>query len=112
VAIVIVHTGVSIIRESSADFIYVLPSDAVIVIIPQLVGQVEGVQGVEDIHVHRIGLYLLVGVTIGIDGTLTVAQGDRIASDVEAALSKDIEYMRHVSVHYHPAHELGSGRDY
>ena len=102
-AIVIVHTGVSIIRESSADLMNVLPSEAVSRRIRQLVEHVEGVQEVEDIHVHRIGLYLLVGVTIGIDGTLRVAQGDRIASEVEEALSKDSEYVRHVSVHYHPA---------
>jgi cation diffusion facilitator family transporter len=106
VALVIVHTGISIIRESSADLMNVLPGEAVGRRIRRLVQLVDGVQRVEDVHVHRIGLYLLVGVTIGIDGTLTVAQGDRIASRVEEALSDNMEYLRHVSVHYHPAADL------
>ena len=57
---------------------------------------------VEEIHVHRIGLYLLVDVTIGVEGTLTVASGDQIANQAEDALWQNIEYLRRVSVHYHP----------
>ena len=57
---------------------------------------------VEEVRVHRIGLYLLVDVTIGVDGELTVAEGDRIATEAEAALQRNVEYLRHVSVHYHP----------
>jgi divalent metal cation (Fe/Co/Zn/Cd) transporter len=64
---------------------------------------VPGVRKIEEIHVHRIGLYLLIQVTIGVDGSLTVAEGDRIASEVERVLYERIEFLRRVSVHYHPA---------
>ena len=64
---------------------------------------IEGVEQVEQVDVHRIGLYLLVNVTIGIEGSLTVAAGDEIASQVEQTLHRNVEYLRHVSVHYHPA---------
>ena len=40
---------------------------------------------------------------MGIDGTLTVAAGDQIANQVEGALWRNIEYVRRVSVHYHPS---------
>ncbi len=103
VALVILYTGIEIIRESSADLMDILPSKLVSSRIRQLVQSVPGVEHLEEIHVHRIGPYLLVNVTIGIDGTLTVADGDRIASRVEEALWQEVEYLRRVSVHYHPS---------
>ncbi len=103
VALVILHTGVTILRESSRDLMDVLPSRPVLQRIQGSIERIADVRQLEQIHVHRIGMYLLVDVTIGIDGTLTVAQGDRIATQVEQSLFENIEYLRHVSVHYHPA---------
>ncbi len=108
VALVILHTGVTILRESSSDLMDVLPSQPVLQRIRGLIERIADVRQLEQIHVHRIGMYLLVDVTIGIDGTLTVAQGDRIATQVEQSLFDNIEYLRHVSVHYHP---VGGQRD-
>jgi cation diffusion facilitator family transporter len=105
VALVILHTGVTIIRESSADLMLSLPDEQVADRIRQLLTAAPGVEQVEEIHVHSIGPYLLVDVTIGIDGTLTVAAGDEIASQVEATLWQQMEYVRRVSVHYHPSRE-------
>ncbi len=102
VAVVILHTGVSILRESSADLMDVLPGKPVADHIRRLLEAVPEVQQVEQIHIHRVGLYLLVDVTIGINGALTVAAGDQIATRVERALWENIEYLRRVSVHYHP----------
>ncbi|OHB66862.1 MAG: hypothetical protein A2V70_05155 [Planctomycetes bacterium RBG_13_63_9] len=102
VALVILHTGVTILRESSAALMDVLPDKRVSDHIRRLLETVPGVQQVEEIQVHCIGLYLLVDVTIGVDGEITVAAGDRIASRVEDTLWQKIEYLRHVSVHYHP----------
>ena len=52
---------------------------------------------------HQIGHYLMVNVVIGVDGTLTVAAGDEIANRAEQRLYGNLEYLRQVSVHYHPA---------
>ena len=103
VAVVILHTGVTILRESSADLMVILPDRRVADRIRQLTEVVPGVRAVEEIRVHRIGPYLLVDLTIGIDGTLSVAAGDEIASQVENTLRENVEYLRQVSVHYHPA---------
>lgn len=103
VALVILHTGVTILRESSADLMVILPDKPVAGRIRQLLEVVPGVEQIEEIHVHRIGPYLLVDVTVGIDGTLSVAAGDQIANQVEETLWRNIEYLRRVSVHYHPS---------
>lgn len=105
VALVILHTGVTILRESSADLMLILPDRPVVDRIRHLLEAIPGVEQVEEIHVHRIGPYQLVDLTIGIDGTLTVAAGDQIATEVEEILWGNIEYIRRVSVHYHPSSE-------
>jgi len=106
VALVILHTGVTILRESSADLMVILPDTPVAGRIRQLLEVVPGVEQIEEIHVHRIGPYLLVDVTVGIDGTLSVAAGDQIANQVEGTLWRNIEYLRRVSVHYHPSKDV------
>ena len=103
VAMVILHTGVTILRESSADLMDVLPGEPVGDHIRRLLEVIEGVRQVEEIHVHRIAHYLMVDVTVGVDGTLSVAAGDQIASRVEDVLWENVEYLRRVSVHYHPS---------
>jgi divalent metal cation (Fe/Co/Zn/Cd) transporter len=42
-------------------------------------------------------------LTIGINGSLTVKQGDWIATRVESILYDAIPNIRHIHVHYHPA---------
>lgn len=103
VALGILYTGIEIIQESSADLMNVFPEKAVTERTRRIVAEVKGVEQVEEIHVHRIGLYLLIQVTIGVDGTMTVAQGNEIATEVERALYRHIEYLRRVSIHYHPS---------
>ena len=76
VALVIFHTGVQILRDTSADLMNSLPREPILGRIRQLLQDVPGVDKVEAIHAHRISLYLLVHVTIGIDG------GSRVSSSV------------------------------
>ena len=47
---------------------------------------------------------------IGIDGALSVAEGDRIASHVERVLAERVEFLRRVYVHYHPARQCAGAR--
>jgi cation diffusion facilitator family transporter len=103
VALVILHTGIEILRQSSADLMDTVPGQSLAQQITGLLSAVTGVKQVEEIHAHRFGPYLVVNVTIGIDGSLSVAAGDEIASQVEHTLYKEIELLRRAYVHYHPA---------
>ena len=47
----------------------------------------------------------MVNVTIGIDGALSVLQGDMIANQVEEKLIQSIPNVKRVHVHYHPANK-------
>ena len=102
VALVILRTGIHILRESSEDLMDTVPGQALHERIVELLTAVPGVEQVEETQAHRFGPYLVVNVTIGIDGAQTVARGDAIATQVESTLCNGIELMRRVHVHYHP----------
>jgi divalent metal cation (Fe/Co/Zn/Cd) transporter len=102
VSLIILHTGIDIIRSSTEDMMATLPGKQLASDIKMLLRPLSAVKAVEEVHAHRFGPYLVVNLTIGIDGGLTVSQGDDIATEVELALLGNIEFMRRVYVHYHP----------
>lgn len=103
VALIILRTGIEILRDSTSDLMDTLPGRALTRQITELLTPIPGVRQIEEIHAHRFGPYLVVNVTIGVDGSLSVFEGDKIATQVERVLIERIEYMRRVHVHYHPA---------
>jgi len=103
VSLIILYTGIQILRESAADLMDTLPGKQLAGQITELAGSVEGVKHIEDIHAHRFGPFLVANVTVCVDGFLSVAEGDAIATKVENILIDNIEFMRNVHVHYHPA---------
>lgn len=108
VALAILRTGIEILRDSSSDLMDTVPGKALAQQVIQLLKTVPGVKQVEEIHAHRFGPYLVINVTVGIDGSLTVAAGDEIASQVERTLYEQIDLVRRVHVHYHPARAFAS----
>jgi cation diffusion facilitator family transporter len=102
VSLIILHTGIEIIRESAADLMNTLPGKELCKKIHEKLANIEEVLDIEDIHGHRFGQHMVVNITIGVSPDLTVAEGGRIATLVETTLLKEIDSMRRVFVHYHP----------
>jgi cation diffusion facilitator family transporter len=107
VALVVLYTGIQILRESSADLMDAVPSDALESQTREALQGLPGLLALEEVQAHRFGPYLILHVTIGVDGALSVADGDRIACQVEDTISKKISLVKRVYVHYHPAKEGG-----
>ncbi|OGV67263.1 MAG: hypothetical protein A2283_04960 [Lentisphaerae bacterium RIFOXYA12_FULL_48_11] len=103
VALVVLKTGIMIIRESSDDLMDTLPGEALERQITSLVTPVAGVLSIEEMTAHRFGPYLVINLVVGIDGNLSVKKGDAIATEIENCLYSNIELLRKVYVHYHPA---------
>ncbi len=103
VALLILRTGIFILRESSVALMDAVPSKELAQQISTLIKNVRGVQQLEELQAHRFGPHLVVNLTIGINGSLTVKQGDRIATKVESLIYDSIPNIRHIHVHYHPA---------
>ncbi|HTE04549.1 MAG TPA: cation transporter dimerization domain-containing protein, partial [Planctomycetota bacterium] len=102
VALVILRTGIGILRESATDLMGSQPGRELVDRMHEWIGSVRGVREVEEIRAHCFGPYLVLNVTIAVDGAISVAAGDRIADEVEAVLASRIELLRDVHVHYHP----------
>ncbi len=103
VALVILKTGIEILRESSSDLMDTLPGHVLHDRMESLMQDVPGVDQVEEVRAHRFGPYLVANVTIGVDGALSVAEGDEIATAVEHILIENVEMLSTVRVHYHPS---------
>ncbi len=103
VALVILQSGLEILRDATDDLMDTIPGKTLAAEITELVGAIEGIEQVEEIHIHRFGPYLVANITIGVDGSITVTKGDHIADQVEDVLLEEVEFMKRVHVHYHPA---------
>ncbi len=106
VALIILRTGIEILRESSDDLMDTVPGRDLQTQILAILEKVPGVLKVEETQAHRFGPYLVINLTIGIDGAISVAEGDRIATQVEEALCREVDLLKRVHVHYHPLREL------
>ncbi|HMB23431.1 MAG: cation diffusion facilitator family transporter, partial [Chloroflexota bacterium] len=105
VALLILRTGIYILRESSVELMDAVPSRELAEQISTLVRDVPGAQQLEELQAHRFGPHLVVNLTIGIDGCLTVREGDNIATEVESLICASVPNVMHVHVHYHPAED-------
>jgi cation diffusion facilitator family transporter len=103
VALLILRTGIGILRQSTDDLMDSVPSHFLDQKVRALLHPVTEVRTIEEIHAHRFGPYFVINLTIGIDGGLDVRSGDAIATRVEKTLTEKIELVRKVYVHYHPA---------
>lgn len=108
VAILVTKTGIGILRESSADLMDAVPGKELDSAIRDALTTVRAAHQIESIHAHRFGPYLVVNLTIGVDGNLSVFEGDKIADEVEEILLANIDMLKNVYVHYHPARTRGS----
>ncbi len=111
VALVILRTGIQIMREASEDLMDTVPGQELNERVVQVLMAIPGVQQVEETKAHRFGPYFVINVTIGIDGSLSVAEGDLIATQAELALYRKIDLLRRVHVHYHPVQEMNKEID-
>jgi divalent metal cation (Fe/Co/Zn/Cd) transporter len=80
-----------------------VPSKELASRISELLIGVNGVDQLHEVHAHRFGPNGVINVTIGINGALTVEEGDKIASQVERILCENMQGIRKVHVHYHPS---------
>lgn len=103
VALLILRTGIYILRESSVELMDAVPSKELAEQISDILLDVDGVEQLHEVQAHRFGPHIVVNVTIGVDGSISVKEGDQIAIQVEILLCRSIPNIRRVHVHYHPS---------
>lgn len=103
VALLILRTGIYILRESSVELMDAVPSRELAGQISELLQKIPGVEQLHEVQAHRFGPHSVVNMTIGVDGSLSVLEGDEIANRVESLICEEIPNISRVHVHYHPA---------
>ncbi len=102
VGLLVFRTGLRILRNAATDLMDAAPSEGLGRRIRDALADVSAVGQVEEIQAYRFGPYFVVNLTIALDGSLTIAEGDRICALAEQTLYDSIPEIRRVHVHYHP----------
>jgi len=103
VALLILRTGIFILRESTMELMSAVPSRELAKQILTVLKKINEVRQIEELQAHRFGPHIVINLTIGIDGAITVKQGDQIATSVETLIYEKFSNVLRVHVHYHPA---------
>ncbi|HPN84245.1 MAG TPA: cation diffusion facilitator family transporter [Victivallales bacterium] len=106
VSILILKTGIKIIKESSDELMDTVPGEHLNETIKNISFGVDGIGSIEEVKAHRFGPYLVVNMVIGVDGGISVAAGDKIATNLEEKLISSIEGLSKVYVHFHPQEKI------
>jgi cation diffusion facilitator family transporter len=109
VSLIILQTGLEIIKDSAADLMDTLPGKKLKTDIAEHVENIKEVKELEEVHVNKFGPYMVTNIKIGVDSKISVAEGDRIATEVEDVLLDQVEFMRRVYVHDHPVNGSQTG---
>jgi cation diffusion facilitator family transporter len=110
VGIIVILTGVRVVRDASFELTDTMPSDAVLAKIRKFALEVPGVDGVEKCFARKTGLQYHVDIHIEVDPALTVARSHDIATDVKHHLRRHAPTVADVMVHVEPSHGWEAAR--
>lgn len=102
VALVILKSGITILNNSAMELMTNKPEALVYRQIYDTVLSINGVKTIESIKCVNYGPNMIINIIIGVEGNISVAEGDEIADNIEGKLSEENSFIREVNVHYHP----------
>jgi len=105
VAVIFLISGIEILRDSTDILMDTVPGKTLDTRIRNALTDIPGLEKIDNIQAHRFGQYLVINITISVDGDITVRQGHETANEVEKHLLEKLEFVRAVHVHYHPKTE-------
>jgi len=108
VGIVVVITGIRVVRDASLELVDTMPSPELTGEILQVARSVAGVQGIDKVYARKTGLQYHIDLHIEVEPALTVAASHAIAGRVRATLKSDVPWVADVMVHVEPAAGTGT----
>jgi cation diffusion facilitator family transporter len=102
VGMIVVLTGVRVLREASFELMDTMPSDDMVERIRAAALDMDGVRGVEKIHARKTGFQYHVDLHIEVDPTITVAMGHAISGRVRTRVRERLGWVADVLVHVEP----------
>lgn len=109
VGLVVILTGLRVIRDSSLDLVDTMPSNDLLQQIREVARQVPGVLGVEKCFARKIGLQHQVDLHLEVDPNLSVWESHEIASNARTLIRKQLPWVADVLVHIEPEPGIARG---
>jgi cation diffusion facilitator family transporter len=106
VGVIVLFTGVSVAKESSARLSDIMPNPDAIDQIRRTALGVPGVAGVEKLFARNTGLQYHVDLHLEVDPTMSVREAHHIANQVRFAIRRALPWVADVLVHVEPAPDL------
>lgn len=103
VVVVIVWSGVQLLRRSSSELLDVQAEPEVVENIRTIAKSVPGVRAIEKLWVRKSGLEFFVDIHLHVEPTMTVADGHEIGHRLKDHLMQECSLLRDVLVHLEPA---------
>jgi cation diffusion facilitator family transporter len=100
---VIAANGLLLLKPALHEIMDTAPRGDIIETIQRAANSVPGVLETEKCLVRKMGLAFYVDLHVGVDGTMSVHDGHRIAHEVKAAIKRANEHIADVLVHVEPA---------
>lgn len=102
VGIIVVLTGIRVLRDASLELMDTMPSDDKIAEIRQVAMSVSGVRGVDKTYARKTGFSYHVDLHIEVDPNMSVAASHQIAGHVRSLLRERLSWVADVLVHVEP----------
>jgi cation diffusion facilitator family transporter len=103
VGIVVIITGVRVLRDASFELVDTMPSPDLTRAIADVARRVPGVEDIDKVFARKTGLQHHIDLHLEVLPTLTVAASHAIAGHVRATLKRELPWVADVMVHVEPS---------
>lgn len=103
ISLLIIWMSFKLIRSNIGIMMYERPEPEFLEVVKNTACVIDGVEGVDEVRVHRCGPDFNVDLKIAVNENLTVGEGHQIAGKVRAELLINMRHVRDVMVHVNPA---------
>lgn len=103
VGIVVVITGLRVLRHASLELVDTMPEPALTGEIARVARSVPGVRGIDKIYARKTGLRYHVDLHVEVDPAMTIAASHAVGGHVRATLRDELPWVADVLVHVEPA---------
>jgi len=103
VGLVIVFTGLSVLRDGSMELMDVMPDLLFLEEIRRVAASVPGALGVEKCRARKSGVQYYVDLHLEVDPNLTVWESHELAGQVRSRLRQELAWIADVLIHVEPS---------
>ena len=103
VGIVVVVTGVRVLRDASLELMDTMPDAALMARVKTSALAVPGVRGVDKVYARKTGMQYHVDLHLEVDPRMTVAEAHGVGGHVRSRVRKELDWVADVLVHVEPA---------